>query len=89
MGGAGLGAGGSTLPGLGVALLDSRDKSKVWGLRTSVGIRSDGREPAESARAPLGLVPKVFHPVDMIALQYKNPCASWMKTRRHLMHCIP
>ena len=47
-GGAGWGAGGGALLGLGVAMLDSRGKSKVWGLRARVGIRSDGREPVET-----------------------------------------
>lgn len=46
--GAGWGAGGGALLGLGVALLDSRGKSKVWGMRAGVGIGADGREPAES-----------------------------------------
>ena len=46
--GAGWGAGGGALLGLGVAMLDSRGKSKVWGLRARVGIRSDGREPVET-----------------------------------------
>lgn len=46
--GAGWGAGGGALLGLGVALLDSHGKSKVWGMRARVGINPDGREPAEA-----------------------------------------
>lgn len=46
--GAGWGAGGGALLGLGVALLDSHGKSKVWGMRARVGISPDGREPAEA-----------------------------------------
>lgn len=53
--GAGWGAGGGALLGLGAALLDSRGKSKVWGLRAGVGIRADGREPAENEMRPVAV----------------------------------
>lgn len=46
--GAGWGAGGGALLGLGMSLLDSRGKSKVWGLRAQVGIGRDGREPTDA-----------------------------------------
>lgn len=46
--GAGWGAGGGALLGLGMALLDSRGKSKVWGLRAGVGISRDGLEPTDA-----------------------------------------
>lgn len=46
--GAGWGAGGGVLLGLGVSLLDSYGKSKVWGLRARVGISRDGREPTDA-----------------------------------------
>ena len=34
--------------GLGVALLDSSGKSKIWGMKAQVGIGRNGREPAEA-----------------------------------------
>lgn len=46
--GAGWGAGGGALLGLGMSLLDSRGKSKVWGLRAQVGIGRNGREPTDA-----------------------------------------
>lgn len=46
--GAGWGVGGGALLGLGISLLDSRGKSKVWGLRAQVGISRDGREPTDA-----------------------------------------
>lgn len=46
--GAGWGAGGGALLGLGVAMLDNAGKSKIWGMRAQVGLGSRGREPAEA-----------------------------------------
>ena len=42
------GAGAGAALGLGVALLDSSGKSKIWGMKALVGIGRNGREPAES-----------------------------------------
>ncbi|MTJ93191.1 MAG: hypothetical protein F8N36_10055 [Desulfovibrio sp.] len=47
-GGLAWGASAGAALGLGVALLDSSGKSKVWGMKALVGIGRNGREPAES-----------------------------------------
>ena len=42
------GAGAGAALGLGVALLDSSGKSKIWGMKALVGVGRNGREPSDA-----------------------------------------
>ncbi|MCB6542867.1 hypothetical protein SDC9_05625 [bioreactor metagenome] len=46
--GAAWGAGAGAALGLGVALLDSSGKSKIWGMKALVGVGRNGREPSDA-----------------------------------------